>query len=63
MGEAVVTSNVSEKYQTGLLIGYISDMTLDSNNLTTSGTIIPAVDFKHLREVLVITDLKQQKGE
>lgn len=63
VGEAVVTSNVSEKYQTGLLIGYISDMTLDSNNLTTSGTIIPAVDFKHLREVLVITDLKQQKGE
>lgn len=62
-GDAVVTSNVSEKYQTGLLIGYISDMTLDSNNLTTSGTIIPAVDFKHLREVLVITDLKQQKGE
>lgn len=62
-GDAVVTSNVSEKYQTGLLIGYISDMMLDSNNLTTSGTIIPAVDFKHLREVLVITDLKQQKGE
>lgn len=62
-GDAVVTSNVSEKYQTGLLIGYISETTLDSNNLTTSGTIIPAVDFKHLREVLVITDLKQQKGE
>lgn len=62
-GDAVVTSNVSEKFQTGLLIGYISDMTLDANNLTNSGTIIPAVDFKHLREVLVITDLKQQKGE
>lgn len=62
-GDAIVTSNVSEKYQSGLLIGYISDMSLDSNNLTTSGTIIPAVDFKHLREVLVITDLKQQKGE
>lgn len=62
-GDAVVTSNVSEKYQTGLLIGYVSDMTLDSNNLTTSGTIIPSVDFKHLREVLVITDLKQQREE
>lgn len=62
-GDAIVTSNVSEKFQTGLLIGYVSDMSLDANNLTTSGTIIPAVDFKHLREVLVITDLKQQKGE
>ncbi len=60
-GDAIVTSNVSEKYQSGLLIGYISDMELDANNLTTSGTIVPAVDFKHLREVLVITDLKQSK--
>lgn len=63
IGDAIVTSNVSEKYQTGLLIGYVNDMELDSNNLTSSGTLIPAVDFKHLREVLVITDLKQQKGE
>lgn len=62
-GDAVVTSNVSEKYQTGLLIGYIGEMELDSNKLTTSGTIIPSVDFKHLREVLVITDLKQTGEE
>ena len=62
-GDAVVTSNVSEKFQTGLLIGYIGEMELDSNNLTTSGTIIPSVDFKHLREVLVITNLKQTGGE
>lgn len=62
-GDAIVTSNVSEKYQPGILIGYISDMQLDANNLTTSGTIIPSVDFKHLREVLVITDLKQVKEE
>lgn len=61
-GDAVVTSDVSDKYQPGILIGYISDMDKDANNLTTSGTIIPAVDFKHLREVLVITDLKQTKG-
>lgn len=58
-GDAVLTSNISEKYQTGILIGYISDMELDANNLTTSGTIVPSVDFKHLREVLVITDLKE----
>lgn len=62
-GDAVVTSNVSDKYQTGILIGYISEMELDANNLTTSGTIIPSVDFKHLREVLVITDLKQTQKE
>ena len=62
-GDAVLTSNVSDKYQTGILIGYISDMELDANNLTSSGTLIPAVDFKNLREVLVITDLKQTQEE
>lgn len=38
-------------------------MTLDSNNLTKSGTMTPAVDFEHLRTVLVITDLKQAADE
>ena len=30
----------------------------NANNLTKSGTITPVVDFQHLREVLVITTLK-----
>lgn len=62
-GDAIVTSNISEKYQTGLLIGYVGELKPDANNLTFSGTIIPSADFAHLREVLVITDLKQQKEE
>ena len=33
---------------------------MDANNLTKSGTITPAVDFEHLRSVLVITDKKRQ---
>jgi rod shape-determining protein MreC len=32
---------------------------MDSNNLTKSGTVTPAVDFEHLQEVLVILDKKQ----
>ena len=32
---------------------------MDSNNLTRSGYITPAVDFSNLQEVLVITDTKQ----
>ena len=36
---------------------------MDSNNLTKSGSITPAVDFEHLSTVLVITDLKQQVDE
>ncbi len=59
IGDTVVTSYVSDKYHSGILIGYINELTLDSNNLTRSGTLTPAVDFEHLRSVLIITDLKQ----
>ncbi len=58
VGEQVVTSNISDKYLQGLLIGYISEVRVDSNNLTRSGYIIPATDFKDLQEVLVITVTK-----
>ena len=60
-GTSIVTSNISDRYLTGLLIGYVSEISLDSNNLTKSGTIIPAADFRNLREVLIITDMKQTK--
>ena len=58
VGDKVVTSNISEKFLPGILIGYISELNNDSNNLTKSGTVNPAVDFKHLQEVLVIRTRK-----
>ena len=59
VGDPVVTSYVSYDYQQGILIGYISEIVTDSNNLTRSGTITPAVDFEHIEEVLVILNKKQ----
>ena len=58
-GDKVVTSYISDKYLPGLLIGYISEINPDSNNLTSSGYITPAVDFSSMEEVLVILELKQ----
>lgn len=58
-GDKVVTSNISDKFLPNILIGYISSIEKDANNLTKSGLITPAVDFEHLGEVLVITDVKQ----
>ena len=55
VGERIVTSNISEKYVEGLFIGYISEISQDSNNLTKNGTIVTPVDFAHLKDVLVIT--------
>lgn len=54
----LVTSHVSDKFLPGILIGYITEVVLDSNNLTKSAKCIPVVDFTNLQEVLVILDLK-----
>jgi len=62
-GDKVVTSDISDKYLPNILIGYINTINKDNNNLTKSGMITPAVDFEHLSEVLVITDLKQTVEE
>lgn len=62
-GDKVVTSNISDKFLPNILIGYISSIDKDANNLTKSGLITPAVDFEHLEEVLVITDRKQTVEE
>ena len=40
-----MTSHVSDRFVQGLFIGYVSDIEVDSNNLTRSGYITPAVDF------------------
>lgn len=57
-GAELVTSHVSDKFLPGLLIGYITDVQMDANNLTKSAKCIPVVDFNNLQEVLVILDLK-----
>lgn len=62
-GDKIVTSSVSNKFLKGILIGYVADIEDDSNNLTKNGTIIPAVDFENIQEVLVIKQLKQTTEE
>ena len=59
-GDMTVTSNISEKYIQGILIGYVKNITEDANSLTQSGYLVPAVDFERLSEVLVIMQLKEK---
>ncbi|MBE5914840.1 MAG: rod shape-determining protein MreC [Pseudobutyrivibrio ruminis] len=59
IGDVIVTSNISDKYLPGLMIGYVSSVSLDENELTKSGTVTPVVDFKHLSNVLVIKQIKE----
>lgn len=58
VGEHIVTSAISPTFMQGILIGYVSEVKVDSNKLTRSGYITPAVDFSKLQEVLVIPKTK-----
>ena len=56
----VVTSYISDKYLPGILIGYVSNIRIDSSTMAKEAYLIPVVDFQHLEAVLVITELKEQ---
>ncbi|MBR0145597.1 MAG: rod shape-determining protein MreC [Eubacterium sp.] len=60
IGDRVITSNVSDRFLYGLTIGYVSELIPDPNNLTVTAHIRTAVDFSGVRDILVITDRKQE---
>ncbi len=60
-GYEIVTSYVSDRYLEGILIGYVSDITPDPNNMTMTAKVTPVVDFNRLSTVLVITQIKHSE--
>ncbi|MBP3620660.1 MAG: rod shape-determining protein MreC [Lachnospiraceae bacterium] len=58
IGDKVVTSNISDRYHAGIVIGYVTNVENDPNNLTKTAFISPVVNFSEITEVLVITDTK-----
>ena len=60
-GYEIVTSYVSDRYLEGILIGYVSDITPDPNNMTMTAKVTPVVDFNRLNTVLVITQIKHSE--
>ena len=57
--DEIVTSHISDKFQQGILIGYVTDIKIDSSNMTKTAYLTPVVDFEHLDDVLIITELKE----
>ncbi len=57
--DEIVTSHISDKFQQGILIGYVTDIKIDSSNMTKTAYLTPVVDFEHLDDVLIITQLKE----
>lgn len=56
----VVTSYISDKYLPGILVGYVSHIEMDANNMAKTAYLMPVVDFEHIENVLIITQLKEQ---
>ncbi len=63
IGDQGATSNISDLSLAGIPVGYITELTLDSNKLTWSGTIATIVDFEHLEKVFVILQTKDYTTE
>ena len=55
VGDAVVTSGLTDDFPRGLQIGHIQDVTKSATDLFQSGEVTPIVDFSKLEGVLVIT--------
>lgn len=60
-GDEIVTSQLSDIYPPGIVIGKVKEIKTDSNGLTKYAIIEPAVDFKHLDTLLVISELFQKE--
>lgn len=56
----IVTSNISNQFLPGILIGYVSNIEVDSSNMTKKAYLTPVVDFEHLDAVLIITELRDE---
>ena len=58
-GDEIVTSHISNQYHQGILIGHVSNIELDSSNMTKTAYLTPVIDFEKLEEVLIITEVKE----
>ncbi len=58
VGDAVVTSGLTEDFPRGLHIGHIKQVTKAATDLFQSGEVTPIVDFSKLEGVLVVTSFQ-----
>lgn len=63
VGDEVVTSHLSDIYPPGILLGTIMEIEDNPDEMTKTAILSPAVDFKHLEEVLVINQVFEKEQE
>lgn len=57
-GDELVTSNISSKFMEGITVGTVTKVNKSDDSLTKTARITPTVDFQHLKQVLVIKQVK-----
>jgi rod shape-determining protein MreC len=57
VGDQVLTSDLAGSFPKGLPVGTVKRVEKKETDLTQQVEIIPAVDFNHLEEVLIITSI------
>ncbi len=55
-GDEIVTSHLSEIYPKGIPIGYVKEVYTDSKGLSKYAKVVPYVDFKNIKEVIVLKE-------
>ena len=55
-GDIIVTSGFGGNHPSGLVIGTVSEVSLNVGGLLKQAKIVPTVDFGRLEEVMVVTD-------
>jgi rod shape-determining protein MreC len=56
-GDEILTSHLGKIYPPGILIGTVIEIEEDPHTMTKNAILEPVVDFQHLEEVLVITNV------
>lgn len=59
-GDQIITSQISDIYPPGIPIGTVEEIVESTNGLTQYAHIKPIVDFKHLRQVLVLNTKSEE---
>jgi rod shape-determining protein MreC len=60
-GDTVVTSGFSDKFPSGLLIGYVKDIINDKSSSTYTVRLQPAANFENLQYSYIINNLQKEE--
>ena len=62
-GDTVVTSGFSDKFPSGLLIGYVKDIINDKSSSTYTVRLQPAANFENLQYSYIINNLQKEEPQ